>query len=156
MKLYVVRHAHAGSRSAWDGPDLDRPLSRRGRKEAAAIAADLAAAGIGRLVSSPAVRCVQTLEPVGERLGLPVDVDDRLAEGAGGDAALALALELVKDGPPAAVCSHGDVVGELLGAIGGAGARIEDPLVWPKGSTWVLTRDGGRWAKARYLPPPGV
>ena len=155
MNLYVVRHAHAGNRSAWDGPDGERPLSRRGRKEAADIAEHLAPAGVERLVSSPAVRCVQTLEPLADRLGLPVDGDDRLLEGAGGDEALALALELSKERPAAAICSHGDVIQEMLGTLRAGGTRFMDPFVWPKGSTWVLTRDGDSWAEARYLPPPG-
>jgi 8-oxo-dGTP diphosphatase len=156
MKLYVVRHAHAGSRSAWDGPDDDRPLTRRGHKEAAAIADQLADVDILRLVSSPAVRCVQSLAPLGDRLRLKVEEDVRLLEGASGAEALALADELCDTGGAAVVCSHGDVIPEMLRAWSAGSTRFKDPLVWPKGSTWVLTWDGKRWAKARYLPPPDV
>ena len=52
MRLYVVRHAHAGSRSAWEGPDEDRPLSPKGHRQSVAIAEALAAVGSTRLVSS--------------------------------------------------------------------------------------------------------
>jgi broad specificity phosphatase PhoE len=156
MKLYVVRHAHAGSRSAWDGSDDDRPLTRRGRKQAAAIADQLADVDILRLVSSPAVRCVQSLVPLGDRLRLKVEEDARLLEGASGGEALALADELRDTGGAAVVCSHGDVILEMLRAWNAGPTRFEDPLVWPKGSTWVLTWDGERWARARYLPPPDV
>jgi broad specificity phosphatase PhoE len=155
MKLYVVRHAHAGSRSAWDGPDDERPLSRRGRKQAAGIADHLAGAGVSRLVSSPTLRCVQTLEPLADRLGLPVEADDRLLEGADGDQALGLASELAKatDGSAAVVCSHGDVIPDMLRILNAGTTRFRDPLVWPKGSIWVLTGAGERWSKARYVPP---
>ena len=34
MTLYLVRHGDAGSRSAWDGNDRDRPLNGRGRTQA--------------------------------------------------------------------------------------------------------------------------
>jgi phosphohistidine phosphatase SixA len=156
MKLYVVRHAHAGSRSAWDGPDDDRPLTRRGHKEAAAIADQLADVDVLRLVSSPAVRCVQSLVPLGDRLRLKVEEDVRLLEGASGGEALALADELRDTKGAAVVCSHGDVIPEMLRAWNAGPTRFKDPLVWPKGSTWVLTWDGERWAKARYLPPPDV
>jgi broad specificity phosphatase PhoE len=154
MKLYVVRHAHAGSRSAWDGPDDTRPLSRRGRKQADAIADHLAGVGVARLVSSPSVRCVQTLAPLADRLGLRVDADDRLLEGADGDQALALLGELANatDGA-AAVCSHGDVIPDVLRILNAGATRFKDPLAWPKGSMWVLTGDGERWTKARYIPP---
>ncbi|HEX6418748.1 MAG TPA: phosphoglycerate mutase family protein [Acidimicrobiales bacterium] len=156
MRLYVVRHGHAGSRSAWDGPDHRRPLSPKGRRQAKAIADALAPAGVGRLVSSPHRRCVQTLEPLAQRLGLPVEDDPRLAEGAGGADALALADE-VRDGYEAvAVCSHGDVIPDMLRILNATTARFKDPFVWPKGSTWVLIWNGERWSKARYMAPPDL
>jgi broad specificity phosphatase PhoE len=154
VRLYVIRHAHAGHRSAWDKPDDLRPLSTRGRRQADAIADHLASAGITRLVSSDAARCVQSLEPLGHRLGVPVEVDARLREGAGGEAALELADELCKEHAAAAVCSHGDVVPEVLRILKATTARFKEPLQWPKASTWVVTRDGDRWTRARYIPPP--
>jgi broad specificity phosphatase PhoE len=158
MRLYVVRHAHAGSRSSWAGPESTRPLSKKGRRQAARIADELAEAGIARLVSSPAIRCVQTLEPLGERLGLKVDADGRLLEGATGSEALGLAGELcTAAGQAVAVCSHGDVIPELLRELRHhGGARIDDPFLWPKASTWIVTWDEGRWASARYSPPPST
>jgi 8-oxo-dGTP diphosphatase len=153
MKLYVIRHGHAGSRSTWDGPDGQRPLSRRGRKQATGIAEQLGAVGLSRLVSSPTVRCVQTLEPLADQLGLRVDADDRLLEGADGDDALALAAELGKERSAAAICSHGDVIPDMLRILKAGTTRFRDPLMWPKGSIWVLTGDGAGWSKARYIPP---
>jgi phosphohistidine phosphatase SixA len=156
MRLYVVRHAHAGSRSSWDGSDPTRPLSTRGRHEADAIADGLRAAGVTRLVSSPYRRCTQTLDPLGAHLDLAVESDERLAEGAGGDAALALADELRKEPQAAVVCSHGDVIPEMLRVLRATTARFRDPLIWPKASTWVVTWDGDRWTKARYIAPPDL
>jgi 8-oxo-dGTP diphosphatase len=154
MRLYVVRHAHAGSRSSWDGPDMTRPLTNRGRQQAEAIAADLRSAGVTRLVSSPYRRCTQTLDPLAAELDLRVASDERLTEGAGGEQALALADELCKEPEAAVVCSHGDVIPELLRIFKATTARFRDPFIWPKGSTWVVTWDGDRWTKARYIPPP--
>jgi phosphohistidine phosphatase SixA len=156
MRLYVVRHAHAGSRSSWDGPDETRPLTNRGRHESDAIADGLRSAGVTRLVSSPYRRCTQTLDPLAARLGLAVESDARLAEGAGGDEALTLADELRKEPEAAVVCSHGDVIPELLRILKATTARFRDPFIWPKASTWVVTWDGGRWSKARYIAPPDL
>lgn len=153
MKLYVVRHGHAGSRSAWEGPDDDRPLSRRGHKQATAIADQLSGVGVSRLVSSPSMRCVQTLEPLADRLGLRVDADDRLLEGTDGDRALVLAGELGKERTAAVICSHGDVIPDMLRILKAGTTRFKDPFMWPKGSIWVLTRDGAGWSRARYIPP---
>lgn len=150
-KLYVVRHADAGHRSEWDGPDHTRPLSDRGWRQAEGLAQTLADGGATRLLASPYTRCVQTLEPLGQQLGIPVDPDDRLAEGAGALGPLGIAEELTET---AVLCSHGDVIPDLLEALVHEGAKLRDELRWQKASTWVLTHDGGKVAKGRYVPPP--
>jgi 8-oxo-dGTP diphosphatase len=161
MKLYLVRHAHAGDRAAWDGADRERPLSRKGRRQADAIADQLAGAGIVRLLSSPSRRCLETLEPLAERLALTVEGEARLAEGSWGRDALALADELRAEAArvghrAVALCSHGDVIPELVRTLRDGGTRIDDPLACPKASTWVLRAGRDGWATCSYLAPPAV
>ena len=84
MTLYLIRHAHAGSRSAWGGDDAERPISQRGRAQVDHLVSLLADATPVEVWSSPAVRCVQTVEPIAEAAGRQVDVSDLLFEG--GDA----------------------------------------------------------------------
>lgn len=151
--LYVVRHAHAGTRGRSDGPDEERPLTERGWRQARGLVELLADAGITRLVSSPFLRCRETLVPLSEALGVPVEADDRLGEGMGFGPALELAEEL--RAAPAVVCSHGDVIPDLLEALARRGMALKDPARWPKASTWVLTRDEQGFTKARFLAPPG-
>ncbi|MET0728689.1 MAG: phosphoglycerate mutase family protein [Acidimicrobiales bacterium] len=150
-KLYVVRHADAGTQDRGDEPDEGRPLSKRGRRQATALGDQLVDAGIKRLVASPFLRCCQTLQPLGDRLGIEVEVDERLAEGQGFAGALAIATEL--RGSAAAICSHGDVIPDLLEALVRRGMKLKDAR-WQRASTWVLTRDGDGFSKATYLPPP--
>ncbi len=150
-KLYVVRHADAGTRGRDDGPDELRPLVERGWRQANGLADQLADAGITRLLASPFLRCVQTLEPLAERLGLTVEPDVRLTEGAGFAPALELAGEL--RGEPAALCSHGDVIPDVLDALLRRGLKLEDEPRWQKASTWVLTRHGDSFVTGRYIPP---
>jgi 8-oxo-dGTP diphosphatase len=151
-KLYVVRHADAGPRGGRHEPDDQRTLSRRGQRQAEGLRDQLADAGITRLLSSPFRRCVQTLTPLGDHLGIEVEVDERLAEGQGAAGPLAVAEE-VRD-TRAVVCSHGDVIPDLLDALLAQGTVLKDELRWQKASTWVLTWNGDRVAKGRYLPPP--
>jgi broad specificity phosphatase PhoE len=160
VKIYVVRHAHAGSRSAWEGDDAERPLSKKGHRQAATIADHLVdvlpAPGSKtiRLVSSPAVRCQQTLGPLARRLGLQILQDVRLAEGRSGYDALELIDELRRHGPRTAVLSsHGDVIPELLGLLKIDGATFHDPFTWPKGSVWTLAGNGKSWTDARLWVP---
>lgn len=152
-KLYVVRHADAGTRGHDSGPDELRGLTERGQRQADALRDQLADAGIVRLVASPFRRCTDTLLPLAEHLGLSVESDDRLAEGQGFVGTLALAEELA-EAPAAAICSHGDVIPDLLDALVRRGIKLRDELRWPKASTWVLVRDGDGFSKAKYLPPP--
>ncbi len=79
--VVVVRHAKAGERGTWLGPDGERPLTRRGRKQAQRLVERFRGLEISRIVSSPFVRCVQTVEPLAGRRGLPVETTDELAEG---------------------------------------------------------------------------
>lgn len=151
-KLFVVRHADAGQRSSWDGPDRTRPLSERGWRQADGISAALLESAPVRLLASPYVRCVQTLEPLGRALGIEVEADDRLAEGSGALGALELAEELA--GAPGVLCSHGDVIPDLLDALLRDGVKLKDDLRWQKASTWAFTREAGRLAKGRYVAPP--
>jgi 8-oxo-dGTP diphosphatase len=105
----LLRHAAAGDRDDWDGHDRSRPLDARGRRQAAELVELLQPLGVLRVVSSPYTRCVETVEPLAAALGLTVEQDDRLAEGAGGAAA-----ELLEEDGVVA-CTHGDVVERLLG-----------------------------------------
>jgi phosphohistidine phosphatase SixA len=151
-KLYVVRHADAGHRGGRDEPDHARRLSDRGRRQADGLRDQLAGAGLTRLLSSPILRCMQTLVPLGEELGLEVEPDGRLGEGQDAAGVLALAKEL--QGTSAVLCSHGDVIPEVLDALVASGTRLKDEPRWQKASTWVLTWDGDHLAKGSYVPPP--
>ena len=110
MSVLLLRHARAGERAAWTGDDRLRQLDERGLRQALALR-ELAQRAIGRIVSSPYRRCVETVEPLAEALGIPIELDDRLAEGASTQLALALLGEL--DGGLA--CTHGDVIEAVLG-----------------------------------------
>jgi 8-oxo-dGTP diphosphatase len=151
-KLYVVRHADAGNRGDGSQPDEQRELSERGWRQAKGIAAELCRKDIARLVASPYLRCVQTLEPLGRELGLAVEADERLAEGTGAAGALAVAEET--KGAGAVLCSHGDVIPDLLEHLLARGTKLKGELRWPKASAWVFTWDGHELAKGTYLPPP--
>jgi phosphohistidine phosphatase SixA len=97
--------------------------------------------GVQRVLTSPYVRCRQSVDPLGAVLELPVEDRFELAEGVDEADARALVGELADT--TAVLCTHGDVLDHLLG---------EEP---EKGSTWVVdaSPDGGLRQRA-YLPPP--
>lgn len=147
----LVRHAHAGDRAAWHGPDEERPLSKKGREQARALTSTLADVGFERVVSSPATRCVETVEPLAARLGVGVELDDALAEGAGAERALALVTSARE---PTVLCTHGDVVGELLTVLASDAVDLGADPRGAKASTWVLDVRDSRVVAAAYTPPP--
>ena len=154
--VYVVRHAEAGSRKRWSGPDEARPVSAEGRRQAEALVGQFAGLPVSRLLSSPYVRCVQTLEPLGQARALPIYGSDALVEGARLEEVLSLVRNVASSGD-AVLSTHGDVIELLLGYLERSGATFVAPgQVEPaKGSTWVLeaTADGDV-VEGRYVPPP--
>jgi 8-oxo-(d)GTP phosphatase len=151
--VHLIRHAKAKNRAEWSQPDELRPLTKRGRREAVEIAERLGDEGLGRLVSSPSARCLQTLEPLALEIDLPIETTELLAEGAGGEAAVALLLSLADD-VSVACCTHGDVVHEVVRSLAGAGVVLDGPGEAPVASTWLLRVEAGRVLGARFVEPP--
>lgn len=73
--FYLVRHAHAD----W-APDENRPLSERGRADAARVADVLARYPVSLICSSPYRRARETVAPLAARMGLPVGIEPDLRE----------------------------------------------------------------------------
>lgn len=80
LELYLLRHAHAGDSTKWDGPDAERPLSPKGRRQAQRLGAFLAERGFApdAIVTSPKLRARQTAELFADAIGIAVAVDERL------------------------------------------------------------------------------
>lgn len=152
VAVLLIRHAHALPRRDWGGDDRLRPLSARGKDQAAGLVAALQGQAPQRILSSPYLRCLRTVEPLAAHLGLHVEPSDDLAEGSG-EKALALVRSLADE--KVALCSHGDVIPEVLVAL-----ADEDHLdLGPhprqaKGSVWVLEPSARRFTRASYIPPP--
>ena len=155
MSIFVVRHAKAESRRAWNDDDRLRPLTKSGRRQAAMLAERLRREPITGLWSSPYLRCTETLAPLGRRLDLPVVGEPRLAEGSPFESTLELLGEV---GDGAVLCSHGDVIPELLDGLVRRGTHVVGTPEWRKASVWTLDPPGrdGAVATARAEPPPGA
>ncbi len=152
--LYLVRHAKAGSRRDWEGDDCERPLTPADVVQAQALAERLRPLARGLLLSSPYVRCVQTLEPLAATLGTTVRADERLAEAC----AYAPVIELLSTVPAGTVlCSHGDLIPETIDALVRRGCVVAGAADWRKASVWVLHRDDeGAVSRAACWPPPDI
>ena len=153
-QLYLVRHAKAGERRLWEGNDLDRPLSKKGWKQSEAVGKRLEQLGPTDLLSSPYVRCIQTLEPLGRRLRRPITIEPALTE----DEPIEPVLDLLRDVIDGTVlCSHGDIIPATIQALKSCGTEVRTPVDWRKASVWVLRRNKrGGIVTATVWPPPKV
>ena len=156
MTLFLVRHANAGSRAGWEGPDGERPLSEKGRTQTEAITAHLAEVAVKRVLSSAAVRCQQTVAPIAEVRGLEVEVHPALTEGATAAQTTTLLWELAGEGADVVLSSHGDVIPAAIEALRHDGVDVGDRHGLPKGTLYVLAVDGsGAITGATYVDPRG-
>ena len=153
--VHLIRHAHAGDRSKWKDDDHLRPLSSKGKRQARTIAERLADRGIDVIQSSPYVRCVDTVTPLGERLGLEILDSPNLAEGADPSPTLEL-IESVS-GLEIALCSHGDLIPHVVEQLKKDGAKLRSSngrVGYTKGSVWEITVENGDPVAAQYHPAP--
>ena len=140
--VHLIRHAKAKGRDQWDGgDDAERPLKKSGRRQALQLAEQFADPAPGLIISSPAVRCIETITPLAERFSCSVTVDDLYFEGR--------RIVLPEIQGVAVICAHGDNIPDLLGRL---------KLQWyqcAKASTWRLELDDDqKIIDAQYIEPP--
>lgn len=153
MRIVVVRHADAGARGSFQGPDAERPLSPLGERQAKELAEAIAAMGVGAILSSPLVRCSQTVAPLAERVGLPIGTSRLLAPDTPEEAVELLRTASGKE--PLVVSTHGEVISHLLDQLVHVDMLDVGPdPAWEKGSFWEVTREGSRFTSALYSASP--
>jgi phosphohistidine phosphatase SixA/8-oxo-dGTP pyrophosphatase MutT (NUDIX family) len=154
VPAYLVRHAKAGGRDAWPGDDRSRPLSKAGRRQAKGLVRILSSRIIERILSSPAHRCTETVAPLADQRGLPIEECDELLEGAPLAGVLGVLDELRST--PSVLCAHGDLIPAVIEDLEARRALVGPDRGWKKGSVWVLEREAGLVVRATYVPPPDV
>jgi phosphohistidine phosphatase len=157
LELYLLRHGDAGDSSAWTGVDAERPLSKKGRRQAKALARTLRDLDlhVDAVITSPLLRAAQTAKPVAKALGVEVLTDQRLGYDFGTPQLAAIVAQLASEMQRVVLVGHDpgftEVASHLLGArlamIKGALARIDL-------ADRQVKRGGGelRW----LLPPDAV
>lgn len=154
VPLLLVRHAKAMLRKNWSGPDQERRLTGRGRRQAKELSAVMGAFGVSRLVSSSSTRCVETLRPYSDLAGVPLETVDVLTEEEG-----AVRPKQVSNfvaglyggiDQPTALCGHRPVLPAMFTGLG------LDPRPMVVAETVVVHRDGkGRRMAMEVHKPTG-
>jgi broad specificity phosphatase PhoE len=160
MRIVVVRHGQAEPKKGWAGTDEDRPLVARGRRQAGRLGQVVGRRPPDRVISSPALRCRQTVQPLADQRGVEVEVDEALARGAG-PAAAELCRELLAKQPDdstVVLCTHREVLVDLLPRLAAElgpklGPNLGHRPPGAKGGAWILRLRGGKLEKVDYRPP---
>jgi 8-oxo-dGTP pyrophosphatase MutT (NUDIX family)/phosphohistidine phosphatase SixA len=156
--LLLVRHAKAGNKAAWTGPDEARPLSPAGKEQALALRALLPLFGPDRVHAADRTRCVDTVSGVAEDLGVPVAIEPKLTEEAYAHdpaGAVRRLTAIVRAGGTPVVCSQGGAIPGLIAALAEKSGIELGRIPCKKGSTWVLSFSATkplRLVAAHYLP----
>jgi 8-oxo-(d)GTP phosphatase len=158
--VLLLRHASAGSRSKWDGDDRLRPLDEAGEEQAEELVRLLSRFEVDEILSADYVRCVETVRPLSESIGVPVTEEALLSEqGFPGheQAAVDLLRNLGRPGSAAVVCSQAGVIDELVERLSTTdGLEVEEPFNVKKGGVWALSFDDQKLVDAERLPPPHI
>jgi 8-oxo-dGTP diphosphatase len=155
VTLHLIRHAHAGDRSRWGGSDdLDRPLTDTGHEQAVAIDRWFGDRRVRGVWSSMAVRCAQTVAPLAHRTGLEVELRSELTEGARPAVLLELLREEALEADDLVLCSHGDLIPEVLNTLLREGMVVIGGRGCEKGSIWSLDVRGRDIVSATYTARP--
>jgi broad specificity phosphatase PhoE len=126
----LLRRADAQPREEWQGSEEWRGLSDLGRRQAEDLVGRLAGLSVHRVLSSPSLRCRQTVVPLALSLGVEVEVCPELAHGAGLGRLRPLLLEAATDG--AVFCTHREVLQTLFAELSGGSvpARVAPAASW--------------------------
>ena len=104
-----------------------------------------------RILSGPTLRCQQTVQPLARDRFL--EIEPLAALGVDAQPSQVRAVFWDRSLRNAVLCTHGETIGRLLTELVAEGLVLEDPLDWPKGSTWLLERIGQRHVRGRFLAP---
>lgn len=147
-RVLLVRHAHAGDRHRWDHEDDSRrPLSRKGRRQVDGLAGVLQRFDVDRVISSPALRCIDTVKPLTAVRHRKLQINPILWE----DTPIPDVTDFVLSAKrgTTVLSSHGPIIAGVLRTI------LDTRRTFPheKGSTWVLDLRKGSVIDANYLAP---
>jgi phosphohistidine phosphatase SixA len=153
--LSVVRHAEAGDRERFVGDDSLRPLSRQGRRQANALAKRFGESSLD-LITSPYLRCVETLSPTSSRLRRAMMLASWLVEGEPADGALSQLIELTGEIGGLVACTHQDLMVGMFDVAIAAGAVPSSQPIFEKAATAEFTIMGGKVVAVSFVAPPKI
>lgn len=152
--VLIVRHGTAGVRARYKGDDRNRPLDKHGRAQAESLIGQLTAFGATDVYAADRVRCIQTIEPLAQELGVAISVEPSLTEEAYGkdpQAAHDRVIQIATQSANPVICTQGKVIPSLRQWWCARDGLTHRELGNRKGSTSVLSLWEGRLIAIDYI-----
>jgi len=141
-RFILLRHARAGRKLRDPDRDFKRHLDGKGEQVARALPEVITSQMDPEMIlSSPFRRCVETVEPLGEALGLRVLEDESFTPGHSRRAVRKGFRDIAAD---SVVCTHGEVIAALF----------DEEVRCAKGAFWVVERRGDTYIASHYVGAP--
>ena len=147
-RVFLIRHGNAGIRRKWKGPDKRRPLTERGQQQSIGMAEMLARYPVTKVMSSPSLRCVQSVATIADNIDNVVETSKRLKESTPIEDIYKFLGKL--DSGSIVICSHKGWIGPLLQDLDRNKIRLRGTRKWPKASMWVLDLVDGKVTSGFY------
>jgi phosphohistidine phosphatase SixA/predicted NUDIX family NTP pyrophosphohydrolase len=157
--IVLLRHAKAIKRSDWSGDDSDRPLSFEGQKVANKLAQHLSMFALDEIHSSDAYRCMSTIEPLYQKLGVTKVLTDQLSEylfEKDDNLAAKYVRELAKFGGNYLVCSHNPILPIILDYLTKYPEDFNLDRELDPADAWIVHHRGGKVFAVNFLKSPSI
>jgi 8-oxo-dGTP diphosphatase len=150
-RAYLVRNADTDTRKKWKKDDGQRPLSKRGKRQARDITDRLTRVPVTNVRSGKAKRCAETVGELATAVGVKLQTDKALSEGA---KLKSMQLELAALQAQATVlCPDANIIQAYIESLAADGVKLAAGKKWQKGSIWSLDLRNGEVTKATYQGP---
>ena len=116
MEIVLLRHAQAVTAS-YHPEDPERPLTERGLGDAEILASILFGRLPSRIITSPALRCMQTVEPLARRMSITPVVEEAVAADSALGRSEEFAEALSTGSKSLVLCSHAPNLRRMARAI---------------------------------------
>lgn len=126
--IVAWRHAKAANPFNWEGSDASRTLTERGERQARLVAPGIAAFAPERIVTSDAVRCVQTAAPLALLLGVEPKATALISQESPEDPRAEIercVAKAVRKRRGTVLCSHAPIIPEIVTAVVHAADALE-------------------------------
>jgi len=157
IPIILLRHAKAIKRHDFIGDDTDRPLSELGEKQTEKIVELFQYFGLKEIHTSDALRCLKTVEKLGQKLNLTPIVATELSEYVfhkNKDKSIDYVLHQFSQNKPVLICGHNPFLTKYFKKMVGKKWAKKFKDVLEPGEAWIIYRFNDKVIRINLMQMP--